>query len=74
MPREERNKMNYIIALVAEFATKYHINEKQAFNYLNRFKGLRHAFTYYDVLHTFDFGSAVDAMTQVCQHNGGEIR
>lgn len=74
MPREEINKLKYIIALVAEFADRFSIDEKHAFNYLSRFKGLSHLLAFYDVIHTLSFDDAVDAMVQVCNHNGGQLR
>ncbi len=38
MSHEETNKIKYIIALVADFAAKFSIGEKQVFDYLQRFK------------------------------------
>ncbi|MBR5481372.1 MAG: DUF3791 domain-containing protein [Bacteroidaceae bacterium] len=74
MSREETNRLKYTIALIAEFADRFGIGEKQAFNYLSRFKGLAHLATYYDVIHTLSFDDAVEAMIQVCRHNGGGLR
>lgn len=74
MSREETNKLKYIIALIAEFADRFGIGEKQAYNYLSRFKGLAHLFTFYNVIHTQSFDDAVDMMIQVCAHNGGGLR
>lgn len=55
MSREDSNKLKYAIALIAEFADKFGIGEKQAYNYLMRFKGLAHYFAFYDVIHTQSF-------------------
>ena len=74
MSREETNKLKYAIALIAEFANRFGIGEKQAYNYLSRFKGLAHLFTFYNVIHTQSFDDAVDMMIQVCAHNGGGLR
>jgi hypothetical protein len=74
MSREETNKWKYTIALIAEFADRFGIGEKQAYNYLSRFKGLAHLFTFYNVIHTQSFDDAVDMMIQVCAHNGGGLR
>ena len=74
MSREETNRLKYTIALIAEFADRFGIGEKQAFNYLSRFKGLAHLATYYDVIHALSFDDAVEAMIQVCGHNGGGLR
>ena len=72
MSREERNRLNYTIALIAEFAGRFGIGEKQA--HLSRFNGLSHLTTYYDIIHTLSFDDAVDAMIQVCEHNGGKLK
>ena len=74
MSREETNKLKYTIALIAEFANRFGIGEKQAYNYLSRFKGLAHLFTFYNGIHTQSFDDAVDMMIQVCAHNGGGLR
>ena len=74
MSREETNKLKYTIALIAEFANRFGVGEKQAYNYLSRFKGLAHLFTFYNVIHTQSFDDAVDMMIQVCAHNGGGLR
>ena len=74
MSREETNKLKYTIALIAEFADRFGIGEKQAYNYLSRFKGLAHLFAFYHVIHTQSFDDAVDMMIQVCAHNGGGLR
>ncbi len=42
MSHEESNRLKYTISLIAEFADRFGIGEKQAFNYLLRFKGLSH--------------------------------
>lgn len=33
----EKDKTEYIVAFVSEFAKKYKLSEKEAFNYLDRF-------------------------------------
>ena len=74
MSREETSKLKYTIALIAEFANRFGIGEKQAYNYLSRFKGLAHLFAFYDVIHTLSFEDAIDTMIQVCSHNGGGLQ
>ena len=74
MSREETNKLKYTIALIAEFADRFGIGEKQAYNYLSRFTGLAHLFAFYNVIHTQSFDDAVDMMIQVWAHNGGGLR
>lgn len=74
MSREDRNTVGYVVALISEFATCFGIQPRQAYAYLKRFKGLEHLTTHYGVLHTLSFSDAVEAMAEVCAHNGGQLR
>ena len=40
MSREETYQIHYIVALIAEFAKQFYLNQRQAYNYLKRFKGI----------------------------------
>lgn len=73
MSRTENNKLEFTIALITEFADTYRIRQKQAFNYLNRFKGLEFLHKYYDTLHTQSFEDVIDALTMVCRRNGEQL-
>ena len=73
MSRSETNKLKYISALVAEFAAKFSIGEKQAYNYLKRFKGMDYLSEFYDVLHTLSFEETVCSLSIVCNRNGGKL-
>lgn len=74
MSREDRNRIGYTVALVSEFAARYGIHARQAYNYLKHFKGLEHLNEHYNFLHTQSFQDGVDAMTQVCSNHGGKLR
>lgn len=74
MSRSELYKLKYTIALIAEFSKKYNIEERQAYNYLKRFKGMRYLNSFYDVLHTLSFEDAIEAMTTVCNQHGGQLK
>lgn len=73
MSRSEKNELEFIIALIAEFAATYRIKQKQAFNYLNRFKGMEFLQQHYNVIHTQSFEDAIEALVMVCRRNGGQI-
>ena len=47
--------------------------EYQAFNYLRRFKGLDFLKKHYDVMHTQSFEDTIEALTLVCNRNGGGL-
>ena len=73
MSRTEKNKLDFTIALIAEFAATYKLKQKQAFNYLNRFKGMQFLHKHYDVLHTQSFEDVIEYHSMVCRNNGGEL-
>ncbi len=73
MSREERYQIRYLVAFVAEFAKKFGLGQRQAFNYLQRFKGIDYLHSFYDVLHTQSFEDAIHDVTIICQRNGGAL-
>lgn len=73
MSRQEINILQYSVALIAEFAQHFNISQRQALNYLVRFKGMEHLQEYYNVLHTFSFEDTIDSLTKVCRNNGGRL-
>lgn len=73
MSDRDSNILRFIIAIVTEFARFFDISQKQAYNYLVRFKGMSHLEEFYDVLHTQSFEDNVEILAEVCQHNGGKL-
>ena len=73
MAREERNIIGYTVALISEFAMRFGIRPRQAYAYLKRYKGMEHLHQHYAILHTQSFPDTVEALAQVCQHNGGQL-
>lgn len=74
MSELDSNILRFTIAIVTEFARFYGITQKQAYNYLVRFQGMAHLNEFYDVLHTQSLEDNVEVLTDVCQHNGGQLR
>ena len=74
MSREELNQIRYVIAFISEFARKFNLGQKQAFNYLKHFKGLDYLYSFYDVLHTQSFEDAIHDISIICLRNGGELQ
>lgn len=73
MSRTEKNKLEYFIALVADFAQTYDLKQRQAFNYLKRFKGIEFLEKHYNVMHTQSFEDTIEDLVQVCRRNGGQL-
>ena len=74
MAREERNIIGYTIALVSEFANRFGVEPRQAYAYIKRYKGIEHLQQHYAILHTQSFPDTVEALAQVCAHNGGGLK
>lgn len=68
-----RDKAEYIVIVVNEFARKHALTELQAYRYLNRCKAIDFLDDHYDVAHTQTFESVVDGITLFCQRRGGAI-
>ncbi len=67
------DKLEWIVIFVWEFAKKYGLDLKRAFNYLSRFKGIDFVDRNYGYVHTQSFVSMVDDISEYCRKNGGDL-
>lgn len=74
MSREEKNTLEFLVALVAEFAAHLGISQDFAFNYIREYKGLEYYFKHYNILHTLSFEDNIDDLMQVCSNHGGKLK
>lgn len=74
MSEHDSNVLRFTIAVVTEFAKHFELSQKQAYNYLVRFKGMSHLTEFYNVLHTQSFEDNVDVLAEICNHNGGLLK
>lgn len=70
---ELKKKINYTVVCVNEFANKLNIAEKEAFDYLYKYKGIAFIKEYYDIEHTLSMDDAIDDIMMVCRNNGGDL-
>ena len=68
-----KNKLEYIIAVVSEFAARFSLNPQQAYRYLDRFKGIDFVDKFYNVEHTQSFEDVVEDLALFCRKNGGQL-
>lgn len=71
---EIKNKVIYIDYCISAFADKYGLTNKQAYDYLSRFKGLEFLDECYEAEHQLSIHDAVADLIEVCKNNGGTIR
>ena len=73
MAYKVRDVIEYIVAVVSEFASKYNLTDKQAYRYISFHKGISFLEDNYGIIHTLDFDEAVDSVAMFCRREGGEI-
>lgn len=67
------DKLEWTIIFVLEFGKRFGLTVKQAFNYLNRYKGIDFVDQHYDYVHTQSFSSMVDDIAEYCHRKGGAL-
>lgn len=70
---ELKNRIEYIVVCVSEFAKRFKLTNQQAYAYLRRFTGIDFLNKYYEVEHTQSFDSVVDDLQLFCYNRGGKI-
>ncbi len=68
-----RDIIEYIIALVNEFARKFGLSDKQAYHYIRVHKGVAFIEQNYGIIHTLDFNEAVESIALYCRRAGGKL-
>mgnify|MGYP003291646886 CR=1 FL=1 len=68
---ESRKQINYSVACVIEFARRYNLSVKEAFQYLFQYRAIEFIKENYDIEHTLSLDDALDDMMMVCRNNGG---
>ncbi|MCR4835897.1 MAG: DUF3791 domain-containing protein [Bacteroidaceae bacterium] len=63
----------YIVLLIAAFASHYQMTEVEAYRYLSRYGAIKVAHDFYDVMHTQSFDDMVQSMASYCNRKGGEL-
>lgn len=74
MSVQEHNMLEFLVALVSEFAARLGITQDVAYNYIREHHGLEYYFRHYNILHTLSFEENVEDLIQVCANHGGQLR
>ena len=73
MSKEERNKIDYMVVCIAEFADKFLVSYKDAYNYLKKYNALKFLSENYEIEHTLSIEDAIDDIALVARNNGGYL-
>lgn len=68
-----KNKAEYIVASINEFAQRHDLTDTQAYRYLKMFRGIEMLDRFYDVMHTLSFKDTTEDLTAFCHRNGGKM-
>lgn len=68
-----KDKAEYLVVFINEFARQYKLTSVQAYRYLSRFKAVNFLIDQYNVAHTQGFESMVSDMAAYCRRHGGAI-
>ena len=66
-----KNKIDYFVVCVNDFADKHGMSYVAAFDYLKAHKGIAFLSEHSDIEHTYSIDEAVAELAQVCARNGG---
>lgn len=68
-----KDKVEYIVALVNEFAKRFGLTDVQAFRYINYYHGIELIEQHYNIMHTLDFNEIIDSVASYCKRQGGAL-
>lgn len=68
-----RNKIEYIVVCISEFANRHALTFRQAFNYLDFYQGINFLDKCYEAEHQFSIEDAIDDLSEYCRRHGGAL-
>ena len=73
MPQTVINKIEYLILLVSEFASRSNVPEQQAYRYLNGYGAMALCDKHYNIMHTLPMEDNMQMLQEYCQRKGGSL-
>ena len=67
------NKIEYIVLLVAAFASRSNVTEAQAYRYLSQYGALALCDKHYGIMHTLSLEENIETLQAYCQRKGGKL-
>ncbi len=67
------NKIEYLVLLVAAFATRANVSEAEAYRYLSRYGALALCDKHYGIMHTLSLEENIQTISDYCQRKGGKL-
>ena len=73
MSKLEHDKLDYLVAIISDFAYKFSLTPAQAYRYLSNYKAIDFLIRNYDIEHTLSFENVVDDVSVYCRSRGGAL-
>ena len=67
------NKIRYINMCIVEFAKRFNMSAKIAFNYLTQYKGLDFLDKCFEAEHQMSLKDSLNDLIVICKRNGGTL-
>lgn len=72
--KHQTNIINYIVICISDFAERFGISPKAAFEYLSDYGGISFLLEHYEIEHTMSMEDAIDDLERICALNGGALQ
>ncbi len=73
MSKKTLDIIEYTIALINEFADRYHLSESESYQYIDKWNGMNLIEQCYDIMHTLPFPDSVEGLVSYCRRQGGNL-
>lgn len=73
MSELDKHKINFLVALINEFAQRFGLSNVDSYRYINQYGGVQMFLEHYDILHTLSFRDMVDGLAAYCKRQGGHL-
>ena len=70
---DNRNKIEYIVIFISEFAQRYKLSLQESYRYLKKYKALLFLEDQYEIAHTMSYQYMIEEMSAYCRRNGGTL-
>ena len=67
------NKIEYLVLMVAAFASRTNVTEAQAYRYLSQYGALALCDKHYGIMHTLSLEENIETLQAYCQRKGGKL-
>ena len=73
MTDQNIHMIEFMVALIDEFARRFGLSDKEAYKYISQYNGVQMFMSHYAILHTLSFADMVDGMAAYCHRQGGKL-